>query len=155
MNNRHPQGRCAASIRYSGPSIWHRARGCRARSGGQIEDFGTKRARSQPGPAAGPDRDQRGLPDSAFHVSNDVRLTAYTGAAPPPGTGKHRYYIAVNALDVPSVTALGITPESTPAALSFSILQHTLARVVLVPWAGEGVRDAPGNPARSSLWQRS
>jgi Raf kinase inhibitor-like YbhB/YbcL family protein len=77
------------------------------------------------------------LPDGAFHVSNDVRATAYTGAAPPPGTGRHRYYIAVSALDVPSVTALGITPESTPAALGFSILQHTLARAVLVPWAGE------------------
>ncbi|MFF8022889.1 YbhB/YbcL family Raf kinase inhibitor-like protein [Streptomyces sp. NPDC007896] len=78
-----------------------------------------------------------GLPDGAFHVSNDVRATAYVGAAPPPGTGKHRYYIAVNALDVPSVTDLGITSDSTPAALSFFILQHTLARAVLVPWAGE------------------
>jgi Raf kinase inhibitor-like YbhB/YbcL family protein len=78
-----------------------------------------------------------GLPGGAFHVPNDVRATAYTGAAPPPGTGKHRYCIAVSALDVPSVTALGITPESTPAALSFFILQHTLARAVLVPWAGE------------------
>ena len=77
------------------------------------------------------------LPDGAFHVANDVRATAYTGAAPPPGTGKHRYYIAVSALDVPSVAALGITAESTPAALSFFILQHTLARAVLVAWAGE------------------
>lgn len=77
------------------------------------------------------------LPDGAFHVSNDLRQTAYVGAAPPPGTGKHRYYIAVNALDIPSVAALGITPESTPAGLSFFILQHTLARAVLVPWAGE------------------
>jgi Raf kinase inhibitor-like YbhB/YbcL family protein len=78
-----------------------------------------------------------GLPDGAFHVPNDARATAYTGAAPPPGTGKHRYYIAVSALGVPSVTALGITPESTPAALSFFILQHTLARAVLVAWAGQ------------------
>ena len=77
------------------------------------------------------------LPDGAFHVPNDARATAYTGAAPPPGTGKHRYYIAVSALGVPSVTALGITPESTPAALSFFILQHTLARAVLVAWAGQ------------------
>ena len=77
-----------------------------------------------------------GLPGGAFHVANDVRQAAYVGAAPPPGTGKHRYYIAVNALDVPSVTALGITPEATPAALSFFILQHTVARAVLVPWAG-------------------
>jgi phosphatidylethanolamine-binding protein (PEBP) family uncharacterized protein len=77
------------------------------------------------------------IPAGAFHVPNDVRTSAYTGAAPPPGTGKHRYYIAVSALDIPSVTALGITPESTPAALSFFILQHALARAVIVPWAGE------------------
>jgi Raf kinase inhibitor-like YbhB/YbcL family protein len=78
-----------------------------------------------------------GLPDGAFHVSNDVRETAYTGAAPPPGTGEHRYYIAVTALDVPSVAALGVTPESTPAALGFMIRRHTLARALLVPRAGE------------------
>ncbi|MYS87439.1 YbhB/YbcL family Raf kinase inhibitor-like protein [Embleya scabrispora] len=81
--------------------------------------------------------DSGGLPVGAFHVSNDVRATAYVGAAPPPGTGRHRYYIAVTALDVPSVTALGVTPESTPAALGFLTLQHTLARALLVPWAGE------------------
>ncbi|MFJ1764772.1 YbhB/YbcL family Raf kinase inhibitor-like protein [Amycolatopsis sp. NPDC088138] len=77
------------------------------------------------------------LPDGAFPIANDLREPAYTGAAPPPGTGKHRYYIAVTALDVPSVTALGVTPESTPAALSFLTLEHTLARAILVPWAGE------------------
>jgi hypothetical protein len=27
--------------------------------------------------------------------------------------------------------------DTMPAALSFSTLQHTLARAVLVPWAGE------------------
>ncbi|MDI2131359.1 YbhB/YbcL family Raf kinase inhibitor-like protein [Yinghuangia seranimata] len=77
------------------------------------------------------------LPEGAFHIANDVRAAAYTGAAPPPGTGKHRYYVAVNALDIPSVRPLGITPESTPAALGFFIGGHTLARAVLVPWAGE------------------
>lgn len=43
-----------------------------------------------------------------------VSGAAYVGAAPP--AGRHRYYIAVHALDLPCVTALGITPESTPAA---------------------------------------
>lgn len=81
--------------------------------------------------------DGGGLPDGAFHVSNDMRANAYIGAAPPPGTGKHRYYLAVNALDIPSVTSLGVTPQSTPAALAFLIGGHTLARAVLVPWAGE------------------
>lgn len=77
------------------------------------------------------------LPEGAFHVANDMRLAGYLGAAPPPGTGRHRYFIAVNAIDIPSVTALGVTPETTPAVLSFLILEHTLARGVLVPWAGE------------------
>jgi Raf kinase inhibitor-like YbhB/YbcL family protein len=76
------------------------------------------------------------LPTGAFHLANDIRVAGYLGAAPPPGTGRHRYFIAVNAIDIPSVTALGITPETTPAVLSFSILEHTLARGVLVPWAG-------------------
>lgn len=77
------------------------------------------------------------LPDGAFHIANDVRATAYVGAAPPPGTGKHRYHIAINALDAPSVRTLGVTPESTPAALGFLTVGHTIARAVLVPWAGE------------------
>ncbi|MFC5063399.1 YbhB/YbcL family Raf kinase inhibitor-like protein [Actinomycetospora atypica] len=81
--------------------------------------------------------DEAGLPDGAFHVANDLRTTGYVGAAPPPGTGKHRYFVAVHALDVPSVTTLGVTAESTPALLSFAVLGHTLARAVLVPWAGE------------------
>lgn len=77
------------------------------------------------------------LPDGAFGIANDARLGFYVGAMPPPGTGKHRMFIAVSALDVPSVKDLGITAESTPAGLSFFTLQHTLARAVIVPWAGE------------------
>jgi len=80
----------------------------------------------------------QGLPTGAFHLPNDARLAFYAGAMPPVGTGKHRYLIAVSALDVPSVTELGITAESTPTMLYFSTLQHTIARAVITPWGGEG-----------------
>jgi Raf kinase inhibitor-like YbhB/YbcL family protein len=77
-----------------------------------------------------------GLPGGgAFGIANDARLDFYVGAMPPPGTGEHRMFIAVAALAVPSVKALGITSESTPAALSFFTLQHTLARAVITPSA--------------------
>jgi Raf kinase inhibitor-like YbhB/YbcL family protein len=76
------------------------------------------------------------LPAPAFHVSNDVRAQAYVGAAPPPGTGRHRYVLAVSALSVPSVRDLGVTPDSTPAALTFLTAGHTIARAVLTGWGG-------------------
>jgi hypothetical protein len=78
------------------------------------------------------------LPAGAFHVANDARLEFYAGAMPPPGTGKHRYFIAINALDVESVRDLGVSEQSTPTMLYFSILQHTVARAVITPWGGEG-----------------
>jgi hypothetical protein len=88
-----------------------------------------------PAEVAGIDAGAPDLPEGAFHLPNDVGVAGYIGAAPPPGTGKHRYFTAVNALDVPSVTALGVTPQTSPAALSFFILEHTLARGLLVPYA--------------------
>ncbi|SDF34675.1 hypothetical protein SAMN05216553_101195 [Lentzea fradiae] len=75
-------------------------------------------------------------PAPAFHVANDARVQGYLGAAPPAGT-KHRYVIAVHALDVESVVPSGVNAESTPAMLSFAILGNTLARAVLVPWGGD------------------
>jgi phosphatidylethanolamine-binding protein (PEBP) family uncharacterized protein len=65
---------------------------------------------------------------------------AYVGAAPSAGTGVHRYYVAVNALDIPFVTTLDITSEATSAALSFFILEHILGRAVLGP-AGRTWKD--------------
>lgn len=76
------------------------------------------------------------LPGAAFHVPNDARLPQYVGAAPPPGTGRHRYLIAVSALDVKSVTELGFVRDGTPALLAFYLSGHVLARAVLAPYAG-------------------
>lgn len=71
-----------------------------------------------------------GLPGGAVQLSNDAGLNRYLGAAPPPGHGVHQYYIAVHAVDVPS---LGLPDGATPAFLGFNLFTHTLARAVLVP----------------------
>ena len=76
---------------------------------------------------SGPD----GLPAGAFHVRNDAGLAGYLGAAPPEGHGRHRYFIAVHAVDVES---LGLGADATPAYLSFMLFGHTLGRALIVPW---------------------
>jgi Raf kinase inhibitor-like YbhB/YbcL family protein len=81
--------------------------------------------------------DGANLPGGAFHVANEARSHRFLGAAPPPGSGKHRYFIAVNALDIDSVTDVGVSKDSTPAVLYFSIREHILARAVIAPWGGE------------------
>jgi Raf kinase inhibitor-like YbhB/YbcL family protein len=75
------------------------------------------------------------LPGAAFHVPNDARMRQYVGAAPPPGTGRHRYFIAVSALDVESVAELGFDRDGTPALLGFHLSGHILARSVMTPYA--------------------
>ncbi|MEV4408206.1 hypothetical protein AB0J66_39085 [Actinoplanes sp. NPDC049598] len=50
------------------------------------------------------------------------------GAAPPAGSGRRNYYIAIHALDV---TTIGIVKDSTPAFLSVNLTTHTQARVVI------------------------
>src|SRR5437867_13353580 len=72
-----------------------------------------------------------GLPDGAFQLRNDAGLTRFVGAAPPPGHGRHRYFIVVHAVDVDS---LGIPEGASPAFLGFNLLGHTLARATLVGW---------------------
>jgi Raf kinase inhibitor-like YbhB/YbcL family protein len=87
-----------------------------------------------PGAATGLDASD-GLPPGAKAVPNDVRLPHYVGAMPPEGTGRHRYIIAVHALDVASVTELGFDPQGTPAMLNFLMLGHTVGLATLTAWA--------------------
>ncbi|TFB77877.1 YbhB/YbcL family Raf kinase inhibitor-like protein [Cryobacterium flavum] len=68
------------------------------------------------------------LPAGALVLSNEVRLTSFIGAGPPPGTGTHRYQFIVHAVDVPT---LELDSQSTPAVLGFNLHFHTLARAVL------------------------
>ena len=69
------------------------------------------------------------LPDGAFHLRGDDGQWAYAGSYPPPGDRPHRYYFVVHALDT---DALEVDRDTSPAVLSFQLLDHTLARAVLV-----------------------
>ncbi|MEU8814784.1 YbhB/YbcL family Raf kinase inhibitor-like protein [Actinoplanes sp. NPDC048796] len=71
------------------------------------------------------------IPEGAWQLANDARLRRYIGAAPPAGSGRHDYYIAVHAVDVESI---GIDQDSTPAFLGFNLTGHTLARAVITPY---------------------
>lgn len=71
-----------------------------------------------------------GLPPGAFHCRNDYGSKDYGGAAPPEGDRPHRYYFVVHAVDVEK---LGVDQDTTPAAVSFNLVSHTLARAVLTP----------------------
>jgi Raf kinase inhibitor-like YbhB/YbcL family protein len=90
------------------------------------------------GPGAGTTELPRGagaegdglLPDGAFHVRNDFGSKAYGGAAPPPGDRPHRYYFVVHAIDV---ERLDVDSSATPAAVSFNLAFHTLARAIITP----------------------
>lgn len=69
------------------------------------------------------------LPKGAITMPNEMREPAWTGAAPPEGTGVHHYWFVVHALDVDHID---IDPEATPAVLGFMMRENVLARAVLV-----------------------
>nr|WP_236794368.1 YbhB/YbcL family Raf kinase inhibitor-like protein [Amycolatopsis sp. GM8] len=72
------------------------------------------------------------LPPGALQIPNDARLARYIGGAPPVGHGRHRYFIVVLALDVPSI---GVDENTTPAFLTFTAGTHILGRAVLTATA--------------------
>lgn len=82
------------------------------------------------------------LPDGALPVRNEYGEKRYTGATPPQGTGVHRYYVVVHAVDVPK---LELDPECTPGVLGFTLHFHTLGRAILVG-TGEFGGAAAGSP---------
>jgi Raf kinase inhibitor-like YbhB/YbcL family protein len=90
-------------------------------------------------PAGAGDGTGEHLPTGAFHLPNDVRLARFIGAGPPPGDGRHRYVIVVQALGIEKVgqLQLRVQADSTPAWLGFSIniSGHLLGRAVITPWA--------------------
>ncbi|HWV49855.1 MAG TPA: YbhB/YbcL family Raf kinase inhibitor-like protein, partial [Microbacterium sp.] len=77
------------------------------------------------------------LPGSARVLPNEQRTERFIGAAPPAGTGVHRYFFVVDALDVET---LDIPSDATPAILGFNRHFHTLARGVLVGTADPAER---------------
>jgi Raf kinase inhibitor-like YbhB/YbcL family protein len=68
------------------------------------------------------------LPAGAFHLRNDFGNPRYDGCAPPPSDVPHRYYFVVHAVDV---ERLPIDGSASPAALSFNLAFHTLARAIV------------------------
>jgi Raf kinase inhibitor-like YbhB/YbcL family protein len=68
------------------------------------------------------------LPGDALTLVNDAGMRRYVGAAPPPGHGPHRYYVAVHAVDVEN---LDLTEDASPAFLGFNLFQHAIARAVI------------------------
>ncbi|POX85882.1 YbhB/YbcL family Raf kinase inhibitor-like protein [Mycobacterium kansasii] len=68
------------------------------------------------------------LPGGALTLVNDAGMRRYVGAAPPPGHGVHRYYVAVHAVDVEK---LDLSEDASPAFLGFNLFQHAIARAVI------------------------
>ncbi|MEJ1923679.1 YbhB/YbcL family Raf kinase inhibitor-like protein [Microbacterium sp. KHB019] len=77
------------------------------------------------------------LPAGTKVMPNEARLEQYIGAAPPEGTGIHRYFFVVDALDVEK---LDLDGDETPATLGFHRHFHTLARGVLIGTADPAER---------------
>jgi Raf kinase inhibitor-like YbhB/YbcL family protein len=71
-----------------------------------------------------------GLPDGAVTLPNDFRQMNFIPPTPPAGTGIHRYFFVVHAVDVPT---LELPHEATPTVLGFNLFYHTLARALIVP----------------------
>ena len=68
------------------------------------------------------------LPGGAVTLVNDGGMRRYVGAAPPPGHGPHRYYVAVHAVDVDK---LDLPEDASPAFLGFNLFQHAIARAYI------------------------
>ena len=68
------------------------------------------------------------LPGEALTLVNDAGMRRYVGAAPPPGHGHHRYFVAVHALDVEK---LDLSEDASPAYLGFNLFMHAIARAVI------------------------
>jgi Raf kinase inhibitor-like YbhB/YbcL family protein len=69
------------------------------------------------------------LPGDALTLVNDAGQRRFIGAAPPPGHGPHRYYVAVHAVDVDK---LELPEDASPAYLGFNLFQHAIARAYIV-----------------------
>jgi Raf kinase inhibitor-like YbhB/YbcL family protein len=74
------------------------------------------------------DGSEGSLPAGAVTLQNDASAPRYIGAAPPPGHGPHRYFVAVHAVDVES---LGLPDGATPAYLGFNLFSHAIGRAVI------------------------
>ena len=77
------------------------------------------------------------LPTGAFQLPNDARLARLIGGGPPPGDGRHRYVIVVQAIGIEKVGQLQLAGRLDP---SLARLQHqpqppSPRPSVITPWA--------------------
>jgi Raf kinase inhibitor-like YbhB/YbcL family protein len=75
------------------------------------------------------------LPDGALVLRNEDGWAGFVGAAPPRGTGVHRYLFVVHALDVPG---LELDADASPAILGARCFFHAVGRGILT---GTATRD--------------
>jgi Raf kinase inhibitor-like YbhB/YbcL family protein len=68
------------------------------------------------------------LPGDAVTLVNDAGMRRYIGAAPPPGHGFHRYFVAVHAV---KVEKLELSEDASPAYLGFNLFMNAIARAVI------------------------
>lgn len=68
------------------------------------------------------------LPGDALTLCNDAGMRRFVGAAPPPGHGYHRYFVAVHAL---GVEKLDLAEDASPAFLGFNLFMKAIARAVI------------------------
>ncbi|MBV9512689.1 MAG: YbhB/YbcL family Raf kinase inhibitor-like protein [Mycobacteriaceae bacterium] len=68
------------------------------------------------------------LPGDAVTLVNDAGMRRYVGAAPPPGHGQHRYFVAVHAV---KVEKLELSEDASPAYLGFNLFMNAIARAVI------------------------
>ena len=68
-------------------------------------------------------------------LRNEEGSRGFIGAAPPRGTGVHRYLFVVHALDVPG---LELDEDASPAILGARCFFHAIARGILT---GTATRD--------------
>ena len=73
--------------------------------------------------------DAAALPAGAFQLAGDAGAHQYVGAAPPPNSGIHNYYLTVTALDVDTS---GVDKNASAAYMGFAIGGHTIARAFIV-----------------------
>ncbi|HZQ33463.1 MAG TPA: YbhB/YbcL family Raf kinase inhibitor-like protein [Mycobacterium sp.] len=68
------------------------------------------------------------LPGDAVTLVNDAGMRRYVGAAPPPGHGVHRYFVAVHAV---KVDKLDLSEDASPAYLGFNLFMNAIGRALI------------------------
>lgn len=90
--------------------------------------------------AVGAGTDDTLLPTGAARRRNEYGTDVFIGAAPPAGTGPHRYTYTLSALDVPT---LDVAADATPAIVGLRLRPHIIGRAQLVGLAQTGADGEP------------